>query len=284
MILFITMNWKVNMQIIDDIYMDLVNKIIAKGEIKKCRNGKTKSIFGAMLKTNNLYLEFPILRSRKIYFEGLLGEMKMFFGLEEFSKENFNKEGCKFWDSWADQDGNIDIDYGIKWRSFRGVDQLKELLKNLIVEPFSRRHILTGWDPASTPALPCCHLLYQFSVDKDMTLHMTWYQRSADVMLGLPSDLVSAGLMLRAIAKLTELKPGSITIFLGDAHIYEKHEENLATLQKAYLKLKNQARIELPRVKIYEDEFFTSTPDNIFNDVALHNYKPLEPIKFELIT
>lgn len=62
--------------------------------------------------------------------------------------------------------GDLGKVYGYQWRNQNGVDQIKDILDGLKSNPWSRYHILDGWNKADFPemALPPCHLLYQFIV------------------------------------------------------------------------------------------------------------------------
>jgi len=62
--------------------------------------------------------------------------------------------------------GDLGKVYGYQWRNQNGVDQVKEVLDGLKSNPYSRYHIIDGWNKADFKemALPPCHLLYQFIV------------------------------------------------------------------------------------------------------------------------
>lgn len=62
--------------------------------------------------------------------------------------------------------GDLGKVYGHQWRNQNGVDQLKDLVRTLQTNPYSRYHILDAWNKAdfNEMALPPCHLLYQFIV------------------------------------------------------------------------------------------------------------------------
>ena len=44
-------------------------------------------------------------------------------------------------------------------------------------------------------------------------------------MVGIPSDMVFAATMLSCFASYACVKPRSITMIIGDAHVYEEHIE-----------------------------------------------------------
>lgn len=62
--------------------------------------------------------------------------------------------------------GDLGKVYGYQWRNQNGVDQVKDVIEGLKNNPYSRYHIIDGWQKSDFPemALPPCHLLYQFIV------------------------------------------------------------------------------------------------------------------------
>ena len=84
-------------------------------------------------------------------------------------------------DEFCAEHGDLGRVYGAQWRKWRGGkkiefessddvlavtyhDQVADLVKGLRTNPYSRYHIISGWNPAekANMALPPCHLLYQF--------------------------------------------------------------------------------------------------------------------------
>ena len=122
--------------------------------------------------------------------------------------------------------------YGYQWRQFgnhlsspqKSFDQIKQVIKTLKEDPTDRRMIVSAWNPNDLHlmALPPCHILFHLIVI-NKTLHLNWFQRSCDLMLGIPFNLASYSLLLHLFAKEAKLKEGSITGMLSDVHIYENH-------------------------------------------------------------
>ncbi|BDT03211.1 hypothetical protein SHM_08570 [Spiroplasma ixodetis] len=121
--------------------------------------------------------------------------------------------------------GDLGPVYGRQWRNFNGVDQLQELIENLKNNPFSRRHILSAWNPAEIKnmALPPCHTLIQFYVSDDKKLSCQLYQRSADIFLGVPFNIASYALLTIMLAQICGYQLGEFIHTLGDSHIYSNH-------------------------------------------------------------
>lgn len=89
----------------------------------------------------------------------------------------------------------------------------------------SKNYVLfLGSTDAESNQQPCLSLV-QFQID-DGELVLSAYQRSSDASLGLPSDIYHLYLMSRQVS----LPLKSITLFLGNVHIYENNLENTRKL------------------------------------------------------
>ena len=149
--------------------------------------------------------------------------------------------------------------YGFQWRHFgatykdrytdykgQGVDQLQNVIDLIRNEPNSRRIIMSAWNPSDLDkmALPPCHILSQFHVNNDNELSCSLYQRSGDVGLGIPFNILSYSVLTYILAKHCDLKPKEFIHFIGNAHIYESHEESLK-------KQINRVPIKFPKLFIF---------------------------------
>ena len=87
---------------------------------------------------------------------------------------------------------------------------------------------MSAWNPnqLNKMALPPCHILSQFNV-VDNKLYCNMYQRSADIGLGVPFNIASYSLLTIILAKHCDLEPGEFIHHIGNAHIYEEHEDML---------------------------------------------------------
>ena len=108
---------------------------------------------------------------------------------------------------------------------YRTLQPRKENLKN---NPYSRRHIVSAWNPAFVDemALPPCHTLFQFYV-ADGKLSCQLYQRSADTFLGVTYNNASYALLSRMIAQVCGLQASEFIHTFGDVHIYNNHLEQV---------------------------------------------------------
>ena len=138
----------------------------------------------------------------------------------------------KQWVDWPTYEPQADGTY----RAGPGINQVAQLVEDLKTNPGSRRHIIEGWNVAELDqmALPPCHKSYQFHVGAQGTrLNCQLYQRSCDVALGLPFNLVGATLLTRMLAQQAGLEPGELVWTGGDTHLYLNHTDLIdAQLQR----------------------------------------------------
>ncbi len=193
------------------------------------------------------------------------------------------KTDKKFAEKWADL-GPV---YGVQWRhwkksvtgrdkSGRGeVDQIRQVIEDIKKTPYSRRLIVTAWNPAEIEdivereGLPPCHTIFQFYVNNGK-ISVQLYQRSADSFLGVPFNIASYALLLMMVAQVTGLKPGEFVHTFGDVHIYSNH------MKQVREQLKRKPK-KLPRIKINPNVKDISKFK--FEDFTLENYDPYPPIK-----
>ncbi len=224
-------------------YLHLMQEILDTGIRQSNRTGiDTLTIPGAMLKFD-LRDGFPAVTTKKLAFKQVVGELIGFLrGTNLLS--DFKRLGCDVWDAnvaapaWQNNltcQGPDDLGriYGVQWRSYgagayshAGIDQIATALDTLRNNPESRRILVNAWNPADLDeaCLPPCHVLFQLLPHvKDNVLHMTMYQRSCDMFLGVPFNIASYALLLELFAAWSGYTAGTLTMFLADAHIYENH-------------------------------------------------------------
>ncbi len=213
---------------VDHQYLQLIHRIRLEGIKRVDRTGVgTSSIFGHMLDFD-LREGFPVLAVKKTNWNAALDEMAWMLRGER----NTRTLKSTIWDEWADKDGDLGPIYGYQWRHW-GEDQIKGLLKSLRHNPGSRRHILSAWNNADLPEmnLPPCHMMAQFYVDPERnSLSCMMTQRSCDVFLGLPFNIVGYAFLTHVLADMCGYTPGRLRLSLGDTHLYTNHDEAVTTL------------------------------------------------------
>lgn len=150
------------------------------------------------------------------------------------------------------------------------VDQLKNIVDTLKTNPYERRMICSAFNPnvLHISALPPCHLMWNVCVYED-EINLFWAQRSCDLMLGVPFNIASYGLLLMILAKESGLRPGNLSGMLVDCHIYENQ------IDGAKEQIERQPKT-LPTVYITSDGIW----DWDHTKFRLENYNPCEKIDF----
>lgn len=106
--------------------------------------------------------------------------------------------------------------------NLRSTDQLAKVLDHLLKRIDDRGEIITFWNPGEFHLgclRPCMHT-HHFSIMDDK-LYLTSTQRSADVPLGLPFNMIQTWFLLKFVAWLTGLEAGTVTHHIVNYHIYE---------------------------------------------------------------
>jgi len=180
---------------------------------------------------------------------------------------------------YASRFGELGPVYGSQWRSWPtpdggSIDQIQQAVDAIKNNPDSRRIIVSAWNVAdiekmAVAGLPPCHTMFQFYV-ADGRLSCQLYQRSADVFLGVPFNIVSYALLTMMMAHVTGLQPGEFVHTLGDAHLYSNH------MDQVYLQLLRTPR-PLPTMTLNPE--VQSIFDFTIKDFELAGYDPYPGIK-----
>jgi len=226
-------------------YLDLLRHVRDHGRRRSDRTGTgTLSVFGYQMRFG-LADSFPLVTTKKLHLKSIIHEL-LWFIRGDTRIDYLQRHGVTIWDEWADDSGSLGPVYGAQWRSWpapegRRIDQLSAVIEQIRQRPYSRRHVVSAWNPADLPdesvsppdnaragrmALAPCHCLFQFYV-ADGRLSCQLYQRSADCFLGVPFNIASYALLTLMVAQVTELLPGELVHTLGDAHVYTNHLEQV---------------------------------------------------------
>ena len=124
---------------------------------------------------------------------------------------------------------------------------------------------MSAWNPPDLDksALPACHVLIQWYVDSNDKLWLQFYQRSADMFLGVPFNMFSYAIFLHMMSKKTGISPGGVVHSIGDAHCYATHREAIIE------QLKNKI-LDQPKIKI---NFKDNWEEYDIKDFELIDYK-----------
>lgn len=196
-------------------YYSLLGKILSEGKIQNKKKGKIKCLLNEQLSLTPVDL-LDIFEGHNIARKKLKNELLLFMQGER-SVEKYRELGI----SWWDYCGSILVN---SYPTY--FEKLPPLISKINREKRnSKNYVLflgeTGMESNQSP----CLSLVQFQID-DGRLVVSAYQRSSDANLGLPADIYHLYLMARQI----DLPLKSITLNLGNVHIYENNQRNTELL------------------------------------------------------
>lgn len=201
---------------------------------------------------------------------------------------------------------------GKLYRQRLTIDQLETLVNTLKTNPHDRRLIVSAWNVADLEemALPPCHYLFQCdtveltlaeriqlcqritNVTPNPGIHaeeldrigipryelsLMLNQRSADVALGVPFNIVQYSMLLHMLCKLTNMAPGDFIWSGGNVHIYEKHVGGLLK----QLQVKDSELAPSPTLK-FADKHYKTIDSFRPSDFIIEGYQPGPEIRFEI--
>lgn len=177
---------------------------------------RTAGIFGHTLEVPLNRQIFPAMVTKAVHLKSVVAELLWFLSGETNVKP-LQEMGCKIWNEWADENGDLGPVYGAQWRNWPAgdhyVDQISKLLEDLKERPDSRRMIVSAWNPAVLPldrlspqenasmgrqALAPCHMLFQVYVEDLL----------AQQRLDLAEGIIPEG--LRTQAEYSMMKPEEV--------------------------------------------------------------------------
>lgn len=189
-------------------YYQVLQRVLANGKTQKGSKGNIRYLLNEKLTLSPADL-LDIFESHGIARKKLKNELHLFMKGER-NVEKYREAGINWWDYCGAILVNSYPTY---------FEKLPPLIKRINLEKrSSKNYVLSlGSTGVETNQAPCLSLV-QFQIEKD-GLVLSAYQRSSDANLGLPADIYH----LYLIARQIELPLKSITLNLGNVHIYENN-------------------------------------------------------------
>ena len=187
--------------------------------------------------------EFPfftnVLASPRLAFEEL-----WFMLRGETDTKKLEAVGVNFWKGNTSREaldkvglsrlneGELGSAYSCQWRdsggysSFFGEDQLDSLIEGLRTNKYSRRHLVTLWNPKENRwgCITPCHHTSQYVVlpnkEGGDTLHVKLVNRSLDCVFGLRYAIMQYRMFEMALCKMFGFKLGRLSLDLSQYHVY----------------------------------------------------------------
>ena len=280
-------------------YLDLVADVLHNGvDVKNERTGEVcRTLFDAkfVIPEGQHFLvthrPAPLRLAYEEFWLFLRGEM---------NTKKLEEKGCNFWVGNTTRDfldrrglgylpeGHLGLAYSAQWRNFGGeygiqegcwdtpdysrlddygVDQLYELTQGLRNDRYSRRHIVTLWNPMQSNhmALTPCWYTSQYVVlpnkqGKD-TLHVKLINRSLDVPFGMLYALQQYRLFQIALCKMFGFELGELSADITNAHIYHNQLEYAKEISDRDLGV--NGKVEIIKELNSLDDLLTMTWDDV---------------------
>lgn len=196
-------------------YYQILGKVLEKGKTQTNKKGNIRYLLNEQLSLNPADL-LDIFESHGIARKKLKNELQLFMQGER-NVERYRDVGINWWDYCGSVLVNSYPTY---------FEKLPPLIAKINREKRNSKNyvLFLGETGAESNQAPCLSLV-QFQID-DGELVLSAYQRSSDANLGLPADIYHLYLMARQI----DLPLKSITLNLGNVHIYENNQERTRQL------------------------------------------------------
>jgi dihydrofolate reductase/thymidylate synthase len=291
-------------------YLNLLENTLKYGQKRDTRNSITYSDFGGQLKFN-LQNGFPLLTTKKTFMRGVFEEAKYIMLLGNTNTNILSEKGINIWAPNTSSDfitklrlpyeqGDMGPMYGFQFRHFnaiydgmhsnyhhQGIDQLAHCMKILKEDPHNRRIMMTSYNPLQAEQgvlYPCHGIVVQFYIkennDKKMLCcHM--YQRSCDLICGLPFNIASYSMILHILSNIlgNEYDVGELIISFGDIHIYDTSDH----LEAVKLHLE-RIPFQFPTLQIKKKLHHLNDIQELeFTDININNYISHPVIKVNMV-
>ena len=189
-------------------YHQILHKVLASGKNQTNKKGNIRYLLNEQLSLTPADL-LDIFEGHGIARKKLRSELQLFMQGER-NVEKYRDAGINWWDYC----GSILVN---SYPTY--FEKLPPLIEKINREKRSSKNyvLFLGATNAESNQAPCLSLV-QFQIDEG-ELVVSAYQRSSDANLGLPADIYHLYLMARQI----DLPLKSITLFLGNVHIYQNN-------------------------------------------------------------
>lgn len=196
-------------------YHQILSRTLTNGRPQQNKKGNIRYLLNESLTLTPADL-LDIFETHGIARKKLRSELSLFMKGER-NTERYREAGITWWDYCGPILVNSYPTY---------FEKLPPLIARINREKRNSKNyvLFLGQTEVESNQAPCLSLV-QFQIDTGQ-LVVSAYQRSSDANLGLPADIYHLYLMSRQI----DLPLKSITLFLGNVHIYENNIEGTRQL------------------------------------------------------
>lgn len=226
-------------------YQNVLKNILEQGAVSPTRQGPDAITLIGQTMRFNLENGFPLITERSVkgFWKKPIDELCAFINGVR-TREGLAEYGVTWWDAWTTAEksekrgleaGDIGPgSYGAAFHDFptadgSSFDQFKHLVEQIKELPELRTHFVTPWIPQyivrgkgkqqKVTLAPCHGWIHVRVIEDELYLHM--FQRSGDVPIGVPSNMIQYAALLLMLEHLTGFKAKQYVHTISDAHIYE---------------------------------------------------------------
>ena len=235
----------------DTQYQQALKTILEKGIMAPTRQGPGALTYMGQQMHFDLKNGFPMITERSVkgFWQKPINELCAFINGVR-TREGLAEYGVTWWDAWTTPEKSLkrglepgDIgpgSYGAAFHDFPtadggSFDQFKHLVEQMKELPELRTHFITPWVPQyiirgkgkeqKVTLAPCHGWIHVRVIDGGIYLHM--FQRSCDVPVGVPSNMIQYAALVLMLEHLTGFEAREYIHTLSDSHIYEDQIEHV---------------------------------------------------------
>lgn len=251
-------------------YLEALRDVRKNGVFKKGpQNAGTFAVCGVTMRFN-MADGFPMITTRSLKGSLKAAVSELLWILSGSTNAYVLQEdyGVHLWDRWIDPTFELHQKLGFKlpkgelgpvyghqlrnWGATRlpdgtflnnGRDQLQAVIEGIIKTPGYRRHVISLYNPADFNSqdggelvwICTCHgtnihfLCFEDEAG-NKKMDMFHLQRSGDMPIGVPFDIMQYALLFQMVAKVTGYEAREMAYTISDAHIYENQIESVDLL------------------------------------------------------
>jgi thymidylate synthase len=238
----------------DSQYGQMLARIMSGGVRVPTRQGPAALTLMQQAMRFELANGFPVITERSVrsFWRKPIGELCAFINGATTLAE-LAEFGCDWWGAWATPEktasrglppGSLGPgSYGGAFRHFPtaeggGFDQFQHLVEQLTELPNDRTHFVSPWIPQyqvrghgktpKTTIAPCHGWVHVRVLDHGLHLHM--FQRSGDVPVGVPANMIQYAALLLMLEQLTGIPAVAYYHTISDAHIYANQVDSVTAM------------------------------------------------------
>lgn len=216
---------------VEQAFLAELHAVVDSGELVEVRGERTRELRARLIEVSDIRSRHVVLPHRNNnVFASIAESMWVLAGRNDLSFLSAYLERAV---DFSDDGLTWRAGYGLRLRSWNGVDQLAEIVKLLRRDPLSRRAVASIYDPerdfVESRDIPCNNWLHFLMRDGHLDLHVA--ARSTDIWWGFSGiNAFEWTLLLEVMSRWLRRMPGRLVFFSSSLHLYERHFDRASRL------------------------------------------------------